>query len=297
MAAGKGEHGGGSGGGRVPLEVPLEKGRDDEFADYFAKVEPSQQQLIMACRDRDGFSNFHKACILGLCRTVRLMLRCGAHVNEVNKLNWTPLFSSCSVNVDMDMVLLLLAAGADPNIKTVTQMAPLHMAMSNGPIELAEALLDAGANPNVTQEVGRLGPPSDGEATNAIIERPAYPYLLAQSGNTPLHILTWDNDGQVGERERQLYRLMISQGSDPLCEDVFGVFALHQCPAAARDIFVELGASVLRARLAVLWTVGELARDSGTRPDVDFPWEWVSRQELTERAVHQLNGRLEPGDD
>ncbi|HEX5398334.1 MAG TPA: ankyrin repeat domain-containing protein, partial [Verrucomicrobiae bacterium] len=80
---------------------------------------------------------------------VKLLLAAGANPNAENKDGRTALSFAAEMN-SPDMVKMLLDAKADPNVGKLD--APLLCAIHKGDVVSAELLLQAGANPNSTQE-------------------------------------------------------------------------------------------------------------------------------------------------
>ncbi|MCJ8339501.1 MAG: ankyrin repeat domain-containing protein [Pseudomonadales bacterium] len=84
---------------------------------------------------------------------VKQLLAAGADSNIANKYGVTPLFRAIN---DLPMVKLLLASGADIHAKvTSKQRTALHEAIAKGNIEVIRLLLAAGAKPNVYSLAGK----------------------------------------------------------------------------------------------------------------------------------------------
>jgi len=72
-----------------------------------------------------------------------------ARVNEANDLGATPLWAACQ-NGSLEMVRLLLKAGADPNLALLSGETPLMVASRAGKAEIVKLLLARKADPNKT---------------------------------------------------------------------------------------------------------------------------------------------------
>lgn len=86
----------------------------------------------------------------GLREVVEVLLAGGADLNTQNKQGKTPLMLALEQKyLDMDMVTALLARGADLNLRDKDGETALHYAVSFDHLELAQTLLNAGADPNI----------------------------------------------------------------------------------------------------------------------------------------------------
>jgi ankyrin repeat protein len=90
---------------------------------------------------------------------VKALLDNGAQLNvkaDKSKDNPTPLHFAVKHN-DVEVVNALLSAGANPNIKSKNGVTPLHTAAQYNELDVVKALLSAGANPEV--EAKNVGTP------------------------------------------------------------------------------------------------------------------------------------------
>ena len=126
-----------------------------------------------------------------------------------------------------ELVLCLLAAGADPDIQDSAGNAPLHRVVDS-PYDTSETvrvLLAYGANPNALNLVGRTPLHSamlryrKAEMVQALMAGGADPDLRDNAGDAPLH-----RSGQAAEAAR----LMLEGGADPDIQDSAGNAPLHR---------------------------------------------------------------------
>lgn len=105
-----------------------------------------------------GRTLLHDAAASGNLRFVQLLLTRGSDPNEQTAGRHTPLYcvaNECRSPEGPAVVRALVAAGADVNAADgVKHCTPLHMAARRGNVEVAMALLDAGANPNARDTQG-----------------------------------------------------------------------------------------------------------------------------------------------
>lgn len=104
----------------------------------------------------DGFTPLHLAAFFGHPRAVEHLLERGAEVDAFGRgwMTGTALHSAVS-RMRTEVVRLLLAGGANPNVRQSHGWTPLHGAAHNGDRASADALLDAGADPAATNDEGR----------------------------------------------------------------------------------------------------------------------------------------------
>jgi ankyrin repeat protein/peroxiredoxin len=96
------------------------------------------------------FTPLHIAAGYGSLQAARFLLEKGAKVDPKANWNRTPLVNAIRSNQseNTEMVKLLIESGADINVKHAYQATPLFDAASWGKYEIAELLLEKGADPN-----------------------------------------------------------------------------------------------------------------------------------------------------
>ena len=153
-------------------------------------------------------------------KIVELLLAKGANINARQAdQGWTPLTQAISSH-QTDVVLYLLAHGADPSLPMIDGLTPLHMAVRFGDARTVKALLKQGVNVNArtTQD-----PNSDHSRENDEMVRDSFEPGYRDSGHTPLFELV------ANWREHQdIARLLLDSGADPKAVDDNGWTLLHQ---------------------------------------------------------------------
>jgi ankyrin repeat protein len=100
----------------------------------------------------------HFAAAAGCLEVVASLLRLGVDPNIHGRGDHTPLYcvaNECGSETGVDIVRALVRAGADVNTDGgVTGATALHMAARRGHVEIARALLDAGAAVNARDRKG-----------------------------------------------------------------------------------------------------------------------------------------------
>ncbi|MGZ3776800.1 MAG: ankyrin repeat domain-containing protein [Mucilaginibacter sp.] len=105
----------------------------------------------------DGFTPLGLACYFGQFEVARYLVLKGADVNlpSNNGFNVLPIHSAAAGNYT-EIVRMLVANGANVNVKQQAGATPLHSAAQNGNLEMLILLLENGAETEARMEGGKL---------------------------------------------------------------------------------------------------------------------------------------------
>lgn len=114
-----------------------------------------QDPTLATAFSADGFSPLHLSAFFGQAGAARLLVDRGAEVDARGRgwMTGTPLHSASSGS-HVEMVGVLVDAGADPNARQSGGWTPLHSAAQNGNAALVALLLGHGADPTATNDKG-----------------------------------------------------------------------------------------------------------------------------------------------
>jgi len=104
----------------------------------------------------DGFHPLGLAAFFGNKETVQALLQAGADVNQQSResMKVSSLHSSAAARRP-DIAVLLLAKGANPNLRGQAGITVFHEVAATGQIDLAEMLLQHGGDVNATDNSGK----------------------------------------------------------------------------------------------------------------------------------------------
>ena len=120
-------------------------------------VDAAESDPSLATRRFAGNNLLHFAAGAGCLEIVMLLLRLGTDPNIEGRGQHTPLYcvaNECASQTGPEVVRVLVQAGADVNACGVTRATALHMAARRGHVETARALLDCGAAVNARDRKG-----------------------------------------------------------------------------------------------------------------------------------------------
>jgi ankyrin repeat protein len=161
----------------------------------------------------------------GDIEAVKTMLASGVvHVDAVNVRGLTALHVA-TLNSDVDMIDVLLSAGADPNAGNhPTKQKPLHVAAWEGDLYTMRRLLLSAANVNAMEHnwtalhSATLQPRAD--VMQLLLAAGADVHLRNHEEDQPIHLVAMNSDVQC-------MRLLLAAGADINSVDVDGCTALH----------------------------------------------------------------------
>ena len=114
----------------------------------------SRLELISTFADFAGETPLHRACYNGHLDVVRVLLEAGADLHATDNGGRTPLHRACD-NGHLDVVRVLFEAGADLHATDDGGRTPLHLACDNGHFDVVRVLFEAGADLHATDNCGR----------------------------------------------------------------------------------------------------------------------------------------------
>lgn len=159
---------------------------------------------------------------------VVLLLRHGADANGWDEHHrFTSIFTAVQIN-HIEAVRILLAAGADPNVRDNEGTSPLLFCAQNGLLEIARLLLRCGANKTIHEAGGPAGMNAlglaatslHGEMVRLLLSYGADPHVKDNDRMTVLDNLRYlpkSEDPVVQERLREVRRLLgVPEPTDPI---------------------------------------------------------------------------------
>ena len=103
----------------------------------------------------DGFTALQLAAFFGQPASVAALLQ---YAPDVNAVSHNPMkvaaINAAAASRNLEVVKLVLQAGASPDAQQQAGYAALHEAAANNNVELAKVLLSAGADPRVRSDAG-----------------------------------------------------------------------------------------------------------------------------------------------
>lgn len=152
-----------------------------------------------------------------------------------------------------EVVRVLAAAGCNPNTPGgEDNSVPLCAALRHGRHDLAVALLQAGADPNMTDSRGK--PPlclaaemGDANLCRELLLRGANANATCrEDGVSPLlSVLKFGGSVESStEVKQEIVRMLLAAGADPLLHDASGTLPLHVAPACLVPTLLAVGTDV-----------------------------------------------------
>lgn len=183
----------------------------------------------------NGKTALYRASSWGHLDIVNLLLTAGADVNKMNKKRRTPLYIA-SKKGHVDIVNLLLYAGADMDIADIYDKTPLYIASKTGHVDIINLLLSAGANVNK----GDLTPlyiaseERHLDIVKLLLSAGADVNKVNSNGETPLCIASWNGSLDI-------VKLLLDAGADPKKTTGYGKTPLHFAfEKLLRQLFISL---------------------------------------------------------
>lgn len=172
------------------------------------------KNLDLDAKDSAGYAALHKAVFSRRFDEVKLLIDKGARVDVEDKHKLTPLFYAV-MNNDEKMIKFLVEIG-NANVNLGKYNNPLGIAISRGYMELAEYLIDKGADINRQDSIGRTflhKAAEDGNlaAVKFLVEKGARLDVLDEWNHTPLHVAA---NIKVNKGHIEVVDYLVKNGAD-----------------------------------------------------------------------------------
>ena len=150
----------------------------------------------------NNWTPVHTASYMEHPKVVRLLLEHGAEVNSKNGDGETPLRLVCESGGNLEVAQLLLDHGADPSVRCDYSRDSLYMAIRNGHEGLVQLLLKRGADPSTRDEDGQTllhvsSEKGELEVTQRLLELGVDVNSRNNQGQTPLQVAMQNDSEQV----------------------------------------------------------------------------------------------------
>ncbi|CAI9737019.1 ankyrin repeat RF_0381 isoform X1 [Octopus vulgaris] len=152
--------------GQTPLMFCILAGRTE-----VAKIMLDYRPELINDSDKYGDTCLHFAALNGMLDFMDILFQYNARVNAINQYGFTPLMSVIisrdieSTDIRKSVVNLLIAMGAEINLyEPRGKRTPLQLAVLTKHVDVVEILLQAGADPNIADRSGKI------PLTNCILE-------------------------------------------------------------------------------------------------------------------------------
>lgn len=163
-------------------------------------------------RDALGYTAFLSAAAMGNISAMTALKMLGANVNAEINVSGVNALHACAMSGTRDGINYLLSLGLPVDGQTQNKRSALHLCVENGP-EVAEALLEAGANVTLADETGMTplhlaAQKSALEVANLFLEnKDCNVNAQSPSGLTPLHVACIMGDADM-------VSALLSKGAD-----------------------------------------------------------------------------------
>ncbi|XP_070552781.1 putative ankyrin repeat protein RF_0381 isoform X2 [Ptychodera flava] len=154
-------------------------------------------------RDANGLTALHSACQSRAYPFVEKLIDHGADVNAEtppkagNRGKYSVLRYAVNAG-DADICKLLLERGADPNVRDLQNVAPLHVAaQQKHVVEIVQCLLDHKADVTAKNNIGQqplhlaCTSGADVRILRLLLQHGADPNTVTKAGEVPMHGLMW----------------------------------------------------------------------------------------------------------
>lgn len=220
-------------------------------------------------RSPKGFLPIYTASYNGYTEHVQVLIAAGTKIDtQGGESRFTPLMTAAD-NERTDVVRELLAAGADPNLQSKGGNTALHFAVRNNNGSIVKMLLVAGADPNLRTHSRMMSPLHEAafggyyEVADWLMQAGANPNLKMAGGDTPTEIALDKGFKKTTAAMKKHGGSATSSDGDMLTKffvtaAVAGVASMSDIPienqldvvsATAKDVWVEDGKGSNLAKL------------------------------------------------
>ncbi len=190
-----------------------------------------------------AYDDFFKAIKLDDVRTVQNLLQRGFDPNTRDPDNFHGLFLALREPSPKVAQILIQAPKIDLNPLTADDESPLMMAVFKGQVELAQQMIEKGADVNKTGWTPLHYAATAGHVQLIGLLLAKYAYIDAESPNKSTPLMMAAHYGTPGA-----VKLLLEEGADPTLKNDLGLSAIDFAQRANKTDSVEIIAAFVRAQ-------------------------------------------------
>lgn len=215
------------------------KGDTNAVADFLRRGDGRD---CIPARDSAGNTALHLAAMGGFGETAALLIKNGCDVHALNDQGFTPLCSAAMQNAPK-AIPLLLDAGANVNVDVPNWISPLNIALSRHTCnpQIAQMLLDAKADPNKGKPLVQAMDNKLFDLADQMLQAGADPNVTGSSSYRPLHYAAQNG-------ELALVRTLLEKGAEIDPQEYSGntplLLAIAQGHTKVVELLLEKGADI-----------------------------------------------------
>ncbi|TAL27640.1 MAG: hypothetical protein EPN97_16815 [Alphaproteobacteria bacterium] len=288
------------------------RGDTETIENYFARRDARE---YLSAKNGDGDGALHLAAAGGHTAAIAALLKAGSDVEQKNNAGATPL-AAALMNNENSAAKTLIAAGADLNAENANWGTPLCIAAGRHNAAGLRLLLEAKADPNKGQPLQRAVENNNYEIAEALVKAGADPqvkmrsnwraiHYAAQYGAEDLMKTLLEQEGDVNvqngggstalhlaiaQGQTDIVKMLLDKGARIDIEDAYGKTAYRTATERSNNQIINMIAPLAKEELAKKTTALTANADAMPEGDAEV-WVRMGAQQVARVGVYPALGR------